>query len=99
MQELAEQLQAAHAITATVIAKDLVHGRRVATSWSRICAARGIQVDALVNNAGLRAVRTVRRRGPATSCNTMVSVNVVALTDAHALAAAGDGRASGGVGS
>ena len=78
MQELAERLRVAHAITATVIAKDLstegASGELVAD-----LAARGIRVDALVNNAGFA------QYGPFVEADRdemdqMVSVNVVALT-------------------
>ena len=51
MQALAEELQAAHGITATVIAKDL----SPAGAGDELVAdltERGIRVDALVNNAG-----------------------------------------------
>ena len=78
MQELAERLRVAHAITATVTAKDLstegASGELVAD-----LAARGIRVDALVNNAGFA------QYGPFVEADRdemdqMVSVNVVALT-------------------
>ena len=79
MAELAEQLQAAHAITATVIAKDLA----AANACDELVADlhdRGIQVDALVNNAGFAQYGPFVDADPRV-LNTMVSVNVVALTD------------------
>jgi uncharacterized protein len=84
MQELAERLRADHAIAATVIAKDLSpHG--AADELVADLAARGIQVDALVNNAGFA------QYGPFAEADRdeldqMMSVNVVALTQlTHAL--------------
>ena len=78
MQKLAERLRVAHAITATVIAKDL---STVGASGELVAdlAARGIRVDALVNNAGFA------QYGPFVEADRdemdqMVSVNVVALT-------------------
>ncbi len=78
MQELAEQLRVAHAITATVIAKDLSTDG-ASDELVADLAARGIQVDALVNNAGFA------QYGPFVEADRdemdqMVSVNVVALT-------------------
>ena len=51
MRELAEQLRSAHAITATVIAKDL-SAARACDELVADLGQRGIRVDALVNNAG-----------------------------------------------
>lgn len=84
MQELADRLRAEHAITATVIAKDLSpHG--ASDELVAELATRGIQVDALVNNAGFA------QYGPFVEADRdeldqMLSVNVVALTQlTHAL--------------
>jgi short-subunit dehydrogenase len=79
MQELAEQLQGTHAVTATVIAKDLAASRACDELVADL-RERGIQVDALVNNAGFA------QYGPfveadAIVLDKMVSVNVVALTE------------------
>ena len=79
MRELAEQLQSAHAVTATVIAKDLA----AADACDELVADlrdRGIQVDALVNNAGFAQYGPFVDADPRV-LNEMVSVNVVALTD------------------
>ena len=66
MRELAEQLRATHAITATVIAKDLA----AAGACDELVADlrdRGIQVDALVNNAGFAQYGTFAEPTPACS--------------------------------
>ena len=79
MRELAEQLQAAHAITATVIAKDLA----AADACDELVADlrdRGVRVDALVNNAGFAQYGSFVG-ADARVLNKMVSVNVVALTN------------------
>jgi short-subunit dehydrogenase len=79
MQELAEQLQGTHAITATVIAKDLAS----AEACDELVVdlhERGINVDALVNNAGFAQYGPFVEADPAV-LHTMLSVNVVALTE------------------
>jgi uncharacterized protein len=84
MQQLAEELRTSHAITATVIAKDLSPNGAPDELIADL-AARGIQVDALVNNAGFA------QYGPFVEADRdeldqMMSVNVVALTQlTHAL--------------
>ena len=79
MQALADELQAAHAIAATVIAKDL----SPAGAGDELVAdlgTRGIRVDALVNNAGFAQYGPFVDADPGV-LDKMVSVNVVALTD------------------
>lgn len=78
MQELAEQLRAAHAITATVIAKDLSTDG-ASDELVADLAARGIRVDALVNNAGFAQYGPFADADP-DGLHQMVAVNVVALT-------------------
>ena len=78
MQELAEQLRAAHAITATVIAKDL-STEGASDELVADLAARGFQVDALVNNAGFAQYGPFVDADPDT-LHQMLAVNVVALT-------------------
>ena len=78
MQELADRLHGAHAITATVIAKDL----SVPHACDELVAdlrERGIRVDALVNNAGFAQYGPFVRADP-DELEQMLSVNVVALT-------------------
>ena len=97
MQELAERLRAAHAITATVIAKDL-STQGASDELVADLAARGIQVDALVNNAGFAQYGPFvdadpRRASPDAGRERRRA------DPADPLAAAGDGRARGGGGS
>ena len=79
MQKLAEQLQGAHAITATVIVKDLsaAHACRELVADLR---ERGIRVDALVNNAGFAQYGPFVEADP-DELDQMLCVNVVALTE------------------
>jgi short-subunit dehydrogenase len=78
MQELAEQLEAAHAITATVIARDLAASRACDELVADL-GQRGIEVDALVNNAGFAQYGPFVSADPG-ELEQMLSVNVVALT-------------------
>lgn len=79
MQELAIQLQDAHAITATVIAKDLA-APHACDELVADLGGRGIQVDALVNNAGFAQYGPFAEADPDV-LDKMLSVNVVALTE------------------
>jgi uncharacterized protein len=79
MRELAEQLQAAYEITATVIVKDL-STTGASNELVADIAARGIQVDALVNNAGFAQYGPFVEADPE-DLHQMMSVNVVALTE------------------
>lgn len=78
MQALADELQGAHTITATVIAKDLA----VANASEELVTdlrQRGVQIDALVNNAGFAQYGPFAQ-ADADVLDKMLSVNVVALT-------------------
>jgi short-subunit dehydrogenase len=79
MQELAEQLQGAHGISATVIVKDLAVARACDQLVARV-GERGIEIDALVNNAGFAQYGPFVTADPE-ELDQMLSVNVVALTD------------------
>ncbi|MEO8423215.1 MAG: SDR family NAD(P)-dependent oxidoreductase [Actinomycetota bacterium] len=79
MRELADSLAKAHAITATVIAKDLAAPHATEELVADL-GARGIQVDALVNNAGFAQYGPFVEADPGV-LHEMVSVNVVALTE------------------
>lgn len=79
MQVLADQLQGAHAITATVIAKDLSPAH-VCDELIADLGERGIRIDALVNNAGFAQYGPFVRADP-DELDQMLSVNVVASTD------------------
>lgn len=79
MQALADELQAAHAITATVIAKDLSPAGACAELVADL-RERGIKVDALVNNAGFAQYGPFAQADHG-ELDQMLSVNVVALTD------------------
>jgi short-subunit dehydrogenase len=78
MQELAEQLHSAHAITATVIAKDLSAARACDELVAGL-GQRGIRIDALVNNAGFAQYGPFVKADP-DELAQMMSVNVAALT-------------------
>jgi uncharacterized protein len=78
MRELAEQLQASHAITATVIAKDL-GAAGACDELIADLAERDIQIDALVNNAGFAQYGPFVEADP-DQLDQMLSVNVAALT-------------------
>lgn len=79
MRELAELLQEQHHITATVVASDLaVEGASLALV-DDLCM-RGIQVDALVNNAGFAQYGPFVDADPAV-LHKMLAVNVLALTE------------------
>ncbi len=78
MQALAAELEGRGA-TATVIAADL---RRpgAAGELAETLAARGLEVDVLINNAGLGALGRFDRADPV-RIGEILSVNVVALTE------------------
>jgi short-subunit dehydrogenase len=78
MRELAEQLQGSHAITATVIAKDL-GAAGACDELIADLAERDIQIDALVNNAGFAQYGPFVEADP-DQLDQMLSVNVAALT-------------------
>lgn len=79
MEALADELRSAHGITATVVAKDL-SAERAGLALAADLAERGIQVDALVNNAGFAQYGPFVEADP-DELHQMVSVNVVALTE------------------
>jgi short-subunit dehydrogenase len=79
MRELAEQLQATHPVTATVIAKDLATEHAIHELVADL-DARGVQVDALVNNAGFAQYGPFVDADPDV-LHKMLSVNVFALTE------------------
>ena len=78
MESLAAELRALGA-TATVIAADLAQPGAAAALVADI-AGRGIELDVLVNNAGLGAFGRFERVDPARD-GEMIQVNIVALTE------------------
>jgi short-subunit dehydrogenase len=78
MEALAEQLRGLGA-QATVIAADLA-GPRGVTVLAGELAGRGIEIDVLVNNAGLGAFGRFERSDAARDAE-MLQVNIVALTE------------------
>lgn len=79
MHELADRLRGAHAVTATVIVKDLA----AAHACDELVAdlrERDIRADALVNNAGFAQYGPFVEADP-DELDQMLSVNVVALTE------------------
>lgn len=78
MQALAEELQRAHPVTATVIAKDLSAAHACGELVEDL-ERRDIRVDALVNNAGFAQYGPFVEADP-DELNRMLSLNVVALT-------------------
>jgi len=83
METLAEELRMAGA-AATVVAADLAQPGAAVALFAQI-AARGIEIEALVNNAGLGALGRFDRIDPV-RIGEMLQVNIVALTElTHAL--------------
>lgn len=78
MQELADRLRAARGVSVTVIAKDLSTPGASDELVAEL-AARGTQVDALVNNAGFAQYGPLVQADP-DELRQMLSVNVLALT-------------------
>jgi short-subunit dehydrogenase len=83
METLAEELRGLGG-TVTIIPADLGE-RGAADTLARQIAAAGIEIDVLVNNAGLGAMDKFERVDPARNAEIM-QVNIVALTElTHAL--------------
>ena len=78
METLADELRAAGAAT-TIVPADLAE-RGAAAALVREIDAAGIEIDVLVNNAGLGAIGSFDRIEPARNAEIM-QVNIVALTE------------------
>lgn len=79
LRKLASELEEAHSVAVTVIAKDLTQPNAAAEIHEAVCGA-GIQVDYLINNAGFGGRGKFHERDWADDL-AMINLNVVALTD------------------